>query len=98
MFTSLGSRATLIVSRQQVLPHKDPEAAAVLEQTFSDLGVATLKGARAVSIERDGDAVEVVCSDGRTVRATHALLAIGSIPNSDGLGLENTDVRTDGEG
>ena len=98
MFTSLGSQVTLIVSRQQVLPHKDPEAAAVLEQTFSDLGVAMLKGARAVNIVRDGDAVEVVCSDGRTVRATHALLAIGSIPNSDGLGLENTEVRVDHEG
>ena len=98
MFTSLGSEVTLIVSRQQVLPHKDPEAAAVLEQTFIDLGVAMLKGARATSIVRDGDAVEVVCSDGRTVQASHALLAIGSIPNSDGLGLENTDVRVDDEG
>ncbi len=93
MFTSLGSQVTLIVSRQQVLPHKDPEAAAVLEQTFSDLGVSMLKGARAVNIVREGDAVEVTCSDGRTVRATHALLAIGSIPNSDGLGLENTEVQ-----
>ena len=54
MFTSLGSKVTLIVSRQQVLPHKDPEAAAVLEQTFGDLGVDMLKGARATSIERHG--------------------------------------------
>ena len=44
MFTSLGSRVTLIVSRQQVLPHKDPEAAAVLEQTFSDLGCGHAQG------------------------------------------------------
>ena len=98
MFTSLGSKVTLIVSRQQVLPHKDPEAAAVLEQTFGDLGVHMLKGARAVSIVRDGDAVEVVCSDGRTVQASHALIAIGSIPNSDVLGLENTDVRVNEHG
>ena len=98
MFTSLGSEVTLIVSRQQVLPHKDPEAAAVLEQTFSDLGVHMLKGARATAIVRDGDAVRVECSDGRSVHASHALLAIGSIPNSDNLGLENTDVRIDEEG
>ncbi len=98
MFTSLGSRVTLIVSRQQVLPHKDPEAAAALEQTFSDLGVSMLKGARAVGIVRDGDAVDVTCSDGRVVRATHALLAIGSVPNSDGLGLENTEVCVDSGG
>ena len=70
----------------------------MLEQTFSDLGVHMLKGARATAIVREGDAVRVECSDGRAVQASHALLAIGSIPNSDGLGLENTDVRIDEEG
>ncbi|MEZ5229999.1 MAG: FAD-dependent oxidoreductase [Acidimicrobiales bacterium] len=36
MFNSFGSKVTLIVSRQQVLPNKDPEVAAVLEQSFLD--------------------------------------------------------------
>ncbi|HUI48703.1 MAG TPA: FAD-dependent oxidoreductase, partial [Acidimicrobiia bacterium] len=47
MFSALGSRVTLIVSRQQVLPHKDPEVAAVLEDEFLRRGVKLLKGARA---------------------------------------------------
>src|ERR1700737_4077633 len=34
MFSSLGSKVTLVVSRQQVLPYKDPEVAAVLEEAF----------------------------------------------------------------
>src|SRR5262249_47573470 len=34
MFSALGSAVTLIVSRQQVLPYKDPEVAAVLEEEF----------------------------------------------------------------
>ena len=34
MFSALGSQVTLIVSRQQVLPTKDPEVAAVLEEEF----------------------------------------------------------------
>ncbi len=88
MFSSLGSRVTLIVSRQQVLPQKDPEAAAVLEQTFLDKGVELYKGARATDIQRVGDQVEVHCSDGRIAGGSHALLAIGSIPNSENLGLE----------
>ncbi|HBX10711.1 MAG: FAD-dependent oxidoreductase, partial [Candidatus Microthrix sp.] len=44
MFSSLGSRVTLIVSRQQVLPQKDPEVAAVLEEDFLARGVHLLKG------------------------------------------------------
>ena len=54
LFSSLGSEVTLIVSRQQVLPHKDPEVAAVLEADFTGRGVHLLKGARAVGASADG--------------------------------------------
>jgi NAD(P)H dehydrogenase (quinone) len=96
MFASLGSQVTLIVSRQQVLPGKDPEAAAVLEQNFIDRGVRLLKGARATSVTRQGDHVRVDCDDGRVATGSHALLAIGSIPNSEGLGLEEAGVKLEG--
>jgi pyruvate/2-oxoglutarate dehydrogenase complex dihydrolipoamide dehydrogenase (E3) component len=96
MFSSFGSKVTLIVSRQQVLPQKDAEVAAALEEELLRRGVRLFKGARAEAIEVDGDAVSVHCDDGRVARGSHALLAIGSIPNSDGLGLETAGVETDG--
>ena len=49
MFKSFGSEVTLIVSRQQVLPLKDPEVAAALEADFLARGVRLLKGAKALS-------------------------------------------------
>lgn len=98
MFASFGAKVSLIVSRQQVLPGKDPEAASVLEETFLNRGVELLKGARAESIERIGDEVVVKCSDGREVRATHAVLAIGSEPNVEGLNLEAAGVELDARG
>ncbi|MCU1392424.1 MAG: putative quinone reductase [Ilumatobacteraceae bacterium] len=96
MFSSFGAAVSLVVSRQQVLPSKDPEVAAVLEDDFLKRGVRLLKGARATSIERVGDEVVVSCDDGRIVRSSHAVLAIGSVPNTDGLGLEVAGVETDG--
>lgn len=95
MFTSLGSEVTLVVSRQQVLPQKDPEAAAILEQTFIDKGVKLLKGARATSIVRDGDSVRVDCDDGRSVVGSHVILAIGSVPSSASLDLGAAGVEVD---
>ncbi len=95
MFSALGSEVTLIVSRQQVLPQKDPEVAAVLEQEFLGRGVHLLKGARAEDIKRDGDDVRVSCNDGRAVEGSHVVLAVGSIPNSEGLGLEEVGVEVD---
>jgi dihydrolipoamide dehydrogenase len=96
MFASFGSEVTLIVSRQQVLPGKDPEVAAVLEEDFLRRGVKLFKGARAVGIDRDDDGVQVHCDDGRVARGSHALLAIGSVPNVEGLGLEESGVEMDG--
>ncbi len=96
MFSSFGCRVTLIVSRQQVLPSKDPEVAAVLEEDFLQRGVRLYKGARAVGIDRTESGVTVHCDDGRTAEGTHCLLAIGSIPNSEGLGLEEVGVEMDG--
>lgn len=96
MFSSFGARVTLIVSRQQVLPQKDPEVAAALEQELLRRGVTLFKGARAEGIDVGDGEVAVRCDDGRVARGSHALLAIGSIPNSDGLGLETAGVQTDG--
>jgi dihydrolipoamide dehydrogenase len=98
LFSSLGCEVTLIVSRQQVLPQKDPEVAAVLESDFARRGVHLLKGARAVGVDRSDGGVTVRCDDGRLVAGSHALLAVGSIPNSEGLGLGQAGVEVDGAG
>ncbi|HEV2361611.1 MAG TPA: FAD-dependent oxidoreductase [Acidimicrobiales bacterium] len=96
MFRSIGSKVTLIVSRQQVLPQKDPEVAAALETDFLASGVALAKGARAIGIDVDATGTEVTvrCDDGRAISGSHALLAIGSVPETKDLGLEAAGVET----
>lgn len=95
IFQSLGARVTLVVSRQQILPHRDPEVAAVLEENFLERGVKLVIGARAKTIERNSDGVVVRCDDGRVVAGTHALLAIGSVPLTENLGLDAAGVDAD---
>ena len=65
MFSSLGSKVSLIVSRQHVLPHKDAEVAAALEEELLRRGVHLFKGARAERVERTETGVTVHCDDGR---------------------------------
>jgi dihydrolipoamide dehydrogenase len=96
MFSAFGSQVTLIVSRQQVLPQKDPEVAAVLEDDFLRRGVRLFKGARAQSVDVSDTGIALRCDDGRVAQGSHVLLCIGSMPNSEGLGLEEVGVQTDG--
>jgi NAD(P)H dehydrogenase (quinone) len=95
IFETLGAKVTLVVSRQQILPHRDAEVAAVLEEEFLNRGVKLVIGARAEAINRTDDGVEVICDDGRVVSGSHALLAIGSVPLTDGLGLDEAGVETE---
>ena len=51
-----------------------------------------------MGLERQDGGVMVRCDDGRLAAGSHALLAIGSIPNSEGLGLDEAGVEMDEAG
>ncbi|HEY8720398.1 NAD(P)H-quinone dehydrogenase [Pengzhenrongella sp.] len=92
-YNALGADVVLISSRDRVLPGEDPDAAAVIEEVFKDRGMEVMSRSRAKSAVRTDDGVEVTLEDGRTVRGSHVLLALGSIPNTAGIGLEEAGVR-----
>lgn len=97
-YDALGSDVVLISSRDRVLPGQDADAAAVLEGVFSRRGVTVLPESRAVAAERSADAVLVTLADGREVAGSHCLMAVGSIPNTAGLGLQQAGVAVDDGG
>lgn len=92
-YMNLGAKVTLISSRDQVLPGEDHDAALVLEKVFTRGGMTVLSRSRAQGVERVGDGVVVTLSDGRTVEGSHCLLAVGSIPNTAGIGLAEAGVQ-----
>jgi dihydrolipoamide dehydrogenase len=92
-YTELGVSVTVVASRDQILPHEDFDAAAVLEEVFTSRGVTLVKNARADSVTRTDNGVVVKMTDGRTVEGTHALITVGSVPNTFGLGLERVGIE-----
>jgi pyruvate/2-oxoglutarate dehydrogenase complex dihydrolipoamide dehydrogenase (E3) component len=94
-YSELGVPVTLVSSRDRVLPGEDPDAAAVIEDVFTSRGGTLVKQARASAVKRVGDGVVVELVDGRTVEGSHALMCLGSVPNTGGLGLENVGVALD---
>ena len=92
-YQALGSKVTLVSSRDRVLPGEDPDAATVLEDVFRRRGMNVLSQLRMAAAKRVGDKVEVTLSDGRVITGTHCLIAVGSIPNTAGMGLEEAGVR-----
>lgn len=92
-YTELGVPVTVVASQDHVLPYEDADAALVLEESFAERGVRLFKNARAASVTRTGAGVLVTMTDGRTVEGSHALMTIGSVPNTSGLGLERVGIQ-----
>ena len=97
-YLALGSQVTLVSSRDRVLPGEDADAAEVLQDVLERRGMNILGQSRMASVARDGDTVTVALTDGRTVTGSHCILALGSIPNTEGLGLEEAGVQLDDGG
>jgi NAD(P)H dehydrogenase (quinone) len=91
-YNALGVDVTLVSSRDRVLPSEDADAAEVLEEVFKRRGMTVLSKSRMESVSRTGDAVTVTLTDGRTVEGSHCLLALGSVPNTADMGLEEAGV------
>ncbi len=91
-YLALGAQVVLVSSRDRVLPGEDPDAAQVLEEVFRRRGMQVLSRTRASSVRRAGDGVLVTLADGSTVEGSHALMAVGSVPNTAGIGLTEAGV------
>ena len=91
-YQALGVPVTLVSSRDRVLPGEDADASMVLEEVSKRRGMNVLSKSRMESVTRDGDVVTVTLTDGRSVQASHCILALGSVPNTDDIGLEEAGV------
>ncbi len=97
-YMALGIEVVLVSSRDRVLPGEDADAATVLEDVLTRRGMQVLSKSRMESVRRDGDEVVVTLTDGRVVTGSHCLLALGSIPKTADLGLEEAGVAVDDGG
>lgn len=97
-YNLLGTRVTLVSSRDRVLPGEDADAAQVLEEAFARNGVTVVAQARAEAVERTADGVRVTLASGESIEGSHCLVAVGGIPNTAGIGLEEAGIKLNASG
>jgi pyruvate/2-oxoglutarate dehydrogenase complex dihydrolipoamide dehydrogenase (E3) component len=92
-YRALGAKVTLVSSRDQVLPGEDADAATLLQNVFERRGMTLKMKARAESAVATESGVTVTLGDGEKIEGSHCLIAVGSIPNTAGIGLEEAGVE-----
>lgn len=97
-YHGLGCDVVLVSSRDRVLPGEDPDAAQVIEDVFKRNGATVKEQSRAIAARRTASGVEVTLETGEIITGSHALMAVGSLPNTDAIGLESAGVEVDERG
>ena len=102
VWNRLGTEVVVLEYLDRILPGADAEIAAAAEKIFRRQGLDIRLGCRVLgaTVRGDGDGaactVEVEGAD--PIECDRVLVAVGRVPISDGLGLEEAGVATDERG
>jgi len=98
-YSDMGAEVTIIEMLPRILPVEDEDISKHMEKTLKKQGMTILTGAGVEALESDGKGVtaKIKTSDGKseTHQFSHAIVAIGIVPNTEDIGLEALGVETD---
>ncbi len=101
MYRRFGSAVTVIERGPRLIHHDDDDVSEAVREILENEGVAMRLNADCIGFaEEDGRiAARVQCQDGPPeVLGSHLLLAVGRVPNTDDLGLDNAGIASDPRG
>jgi pyruvate/2-oxoglutarate dehydrogenase complex dihydrolipoamide dehydrogenase (E3) component len=101
MYRRFGSQVTIVEMGPRLIQREDEEVSEAIREILENEGINIRLNAECIAVEKNGEkvAINVDCSNGdKKVLGSHLLLAVGRVPNTADLGLENTGVTVDERG
>ncbi len=93
-----GVKVTLVQRGPRLLPKEDEDVGACVARRFAESGLKVMTNAEVALVKPDLAGVAMKFADGKTLTATHLLIATGRAPNIQKLGLPRSGVEADGRG
>lgn len=94
----LGAKVTVLEYLDRILPGMDNELAAEAQKILAKQGLEFRLGVKVTAARVEGEGCIVECEGQEPVQCDRVLLAVGRVPNTDGLNLESAGVQTDNRG
>jgi pyruvate/2-oxoglutarate dehydrogenase complex dihydrolipoamide dehydrogenase (E3) component len=101
LFRRLGSKVTIVQSRDQLLGREDADVAEEVAAILKQDGITILLNSKAERVRKAGKEIKLTVRSGksvRTVSGSHLLVATGRVPNTEKLNLAAAGVSTDDRG
>jgi pyruvate/2-oxoglutarate dehydrogenase complex dihydrolipoamide dehydrogenase (E3) component len=99
MYRRFGARVTVVERGPRLTSREDEDISAAIKDILEAEGIDIVLNATGIRFAKRDNGFEVVPADGAApIAGTHLLVAVGRVPNTDDLGLENAGVQTDKRG
>ncbi|MFP5329645.1 MAG: dihydrolipoyl dehydrogenase [Alphaproteobacteria bacterium] len=96
-YSDLGAKVTVVEMLDRIVPVEDSEVSDALAKSLTKQGMTIHTRATVESLKADAKAVaaKIKTADGKSSeqRFSHAIVAVGIVPNTDGIGLEQLGVQ-----
>ena len=94
----LGSQVTVLEYLDRILPGMDAETAQEAHKIFRKQGMMFELGSKVIGARVEGNRVTVERDGADAIECDRVLVAVGRMPNTDGLGLDAIGLATDERG
>lgn len=98
IFKRFGSEVTIVERGDRIIKREDEEVSEEIHTFLKEEGINFVFNAQKIEPSHNGDEVTLTINEDTVVKGSHLLLAIGRVPNTDLLQLENTSIATSQRG
>src|SRR5258706_9318842 len=95
-YRRFGAQVTVVEKAPKLLSREDDDVAAGIREILEREAIEIRTGAECMALRKKGDriAIEMECEDGEPIaEGIHVLMAVGRKPNTDDLGLQQTQIQ-----
>ncbi len=97
-YKDMGAEVTVVEMLDRIVPVEDADVSRFLEKSLKKQGMTILTGAGVEELKATGTGVaaKIKTRDGKVEEGeySHAIVAIGIVPNTEGIGLDTVGVKT----
>src|SRR3954464_6793880 len=94
-YSDMGAEVTIVEMLERILPVEDEEVSAFMHKALAKQGMKIHVASGVDQLEAGPDRVKATLKGGAVEEFSHAIVAIGIVPNTEGIGLEALGVKTD---
>lgn len=96
-FQNMGSKVTILEALPRILPVEDEEISKIAKKEFENQGMQIFTNVKLEKFEKKKSSV-VVYFDGKTQEFEKVIMAVGVIPNTENIGIEEVKIQKDDRG